>query len=137
MAEEVVATFSGPLDSFSVNLTLDNASASDVRAFGVSGRTAKFPVTWDTFGTYAGRPTLISTTGEDTEVVMVKFANFSPGLSVTFSGLDPDFTGDASSGVRILDLEGSRAIVFFADGTTGFGVFEPTDDATLRAVITK
>jgi hypothetical protein len=41
MAEEVVATFSGPLDSFSINIAIDNASNSDVREFGISGRTAR------------------------------------------------------------------------------------------------
>ena len=77
MAEEVVATFSGPLDSFSINLTIDNASNSDVREFGISGRTARFPVTWDSFGSLAGPVTATATNGVDTEVVMVHLSNFS------------------------------------------------------------
>jgi hypothetical protein len=36
MAEEVVATFPGPLDSFSTNLAIDNASNSDVREVGIT-----------------------------------------------------------------------------------------------------
>lgn len=83
MAEEVVATFSGPLDSFSTNLTLDNASNSDVQEFGISGRTAKFPVTWGSFGVLAGPVTATATDGVDTEVVMVHLSivsyNFSQG----------------------------------------------------------
>ena len=137
MAEEVVATFSGPLNSFSINLTCENATNSDVRAFGISSRTAKFPTTWDSFGGFSGPATVTSTEGLDTEVVLVRFANFGPGDTVTFSGIDPDFTGDTSSGVRVLDMSGSRAIVLFADGSTGFGEFEATEAGTLRAVITK
>jgi len=137
MAEEVVATFSGPLNSFSINLTLENATRSDVRAFGISTRTAKFPMTWDSFGVFSGPATVTSTAGIDTEVVMARFANFGPGDVVTFSGIDPDFTGDSSSGARVLDMSGSRAVVLFADGSTGFGEFDATDDGTLQAVITK
>jgi hypothetical protein len=137
MAEEVVGTFAGPLNSFSINLRLDNASRSQIRSFGISGRTAKFPVTWDDFGTFAGPATVLSTTGLDTEVVLVRFSGFDPGEQVAFTGIDPDFTGDTSSGVRVLDLSGARAYVLFSDGLTGFGEFEPTDGGTLRAVITK
>ena len=43
MAEEVVATFTGPLDSFSINLSVENASNADVRSFAISSLTAKFP----------------------------------------------------------------------------------------------
>ena len=137
MAEEVVATFSGPLSSFSINLTLENATRSDVRAFGISSRTAKFPATWDNFGAFSGPATVMSMAGLETEVVLVRFGNFGPGETVTFSGIDPDFTGDTSSGVRILDMSGSRAVVLFADGSTGFGEFQATDDGTLQAIITK
>ena len=137
MAEEVVATFAGPLDSFSINLTLDNATNSQVRTFGISGRTAKFPVTWDDFGFPTGPATVISTDGLDSEVVLVRFANFSSGQQESFNGIDPDFTGDVSAGVRILDISGSRALVLFADGTSGFGEFQPTDEGTLQAVISK
>ena len=137
MAEEVVATFSGPLDSFSINLTIDNASNSELREFGISGRTAKFPITWDSFGVLTGPAVVTTTDGEDTEVVIVHLANFVPGVQAQFNGIDPDFTGDSSSGVRVLDMEGSRAFALFSDGDSGFGEFEATDDGTLRAVITK
>jgi hypothetical protein len=137
MAEEVVATFLGPLDSFSINLTLENASKSAVRGFGISGRTAKFPIIWDSGGTFSGPATVMSTVGIDTEVVFVRFANFDPGDTLKFSGIDPDFHGDTSSGVRVLDISGSRAVVLFEDGATGFGEFKATDEGTLRAVITK
>ncbi len=137
MAEEVVATYSGPLNSFSINLTLENASNSVVRAFGISGRTAKFPITWDTFGTFSGPATVTSTVGTDTEVIFLRFSNFDPGDTLNFSGIDPDFTGDISSGVRVLDISGARAIALFADGSTGFGEFEATDEGILRAIITK
>lgn len=137
MADEVVATFSGPLNSYSINLSITNAANTDVRTFGISGRTAKFPITFDSMGSFSGRANLVSTAGIDTEVVLARFSNFGPGEMVTFSGVDPDFTGDSSSGVRVLDMSGSRAMVSFADGTTGFGEFEPTEDGTLRAVITR
>ncbi|MFE3323528.1 hypothetical protein [Streptomyces sp. NPDC059176] len=137
MAEEVVATFAGPLNSFSINLTLSNASGSDVRSVGISGRTAKFPVTWDSMGTFAGPATLSSTVGVDTEVVIANFTGFSPGEQVTFSGVDPDFTGSPSAGVRVLDLVGARAYAQFADGTTAFGEFEATTAGTIRAVMSK
>jgi hypothetical protein len=137
MAEEVVASFSGPLNSFSINLTLENASKSDVRAVGISSRTGKFPIIWDTFGVSSGPATVTSIQGIDTEVVLVRFANFGPGISVTFNGIDPDFNGDTSSGVRVLDISGSRVIVMFADGTTAFDEFQPTDSGALRAVVTK
>jgi hypothetical protein len=137
MAEEVVATFSGPLNSFSINLTLENASNSVVRAFGISGRTAKFPITWDTFGTFSGPASVTSKVGADTEVILLRFANFDPGDTLNFNGIDPDFTGDISSGVRVLDISGARSVVLFADGSTGFGEFDATDEGTLQAVITK
>jgi len=137
MAEEIVATFSGPLNSFSINLTLENASKSVVRSFGISGRTAKFPITWDSFGTFSGPAGVTSMVGVDTEVIFIRFSNFDPGEKVKFSGIDPDFTGDTSSGVRVLDMSGSRAIVLFADGSSGFGEFEATDKGTLQAIITK
>jgi hypothetical protein len=137
MAEEVVATFKGPLNSFSINLTVKNDSKSDIRMFGISGRTAKFPVTWDNFGAFAGPATLTSTVGLDTEVVVQRFSNFNPNETVDFNGIDPDFTGDLSSGVRVLDIEGSRAVVIFSDGESGFGEFEVNDNGELQAILTK
>jgi len=137
MAQELVATFDGPLDSFSINLSLQNASSGEVREVGVSTRTAKFPILFDTFGSYSGPATLVGTDGVDTEVVTARFANFSPDKAVKFVGMDPDFQGDVSSGVRVGDFAGSRMVVLFADGSTGFGEFQPTNDGKLRAVATK
>ena len=137
MAEEVVATFAGPLNSFSINLTISNASAADVVSVGISGRTAKFPVTWDDMGTFSGPATLTSTVGVDTEVVIANLSGFSAGETVSFTGIDPDFTGAPAAGVRVLDLAGARVFAQFADGTTGFGEFEATTAGTLRAVMSK
>lgn len=137
MAEEVVATFDGPLDSYSINLMVDNASRVEVLTFGISGRTAKFPITWDSVGEISGQATVVGTEGEDTEVFLTTFSGFGPGQNVKYSGMDPDFTGASSSGVRVLDMCGSRATVFFSDGTTGFGEFHPTNDGMLKAVITR
>lgn len=137
MAQELTAQFTGPLDSFSINLSLNNATKSDIRAFGISSRTAKFPMIWDSFGTPSGPATITSTNGVDTEVVMVRLQNFGPGETLDFNGIDPDFTGDASSGVRVLDIQGARAIAIFADGSTGFGVFDVDDGGALSAVMTK
>ena len=137
MAQELVATFEGPLDSFSINLNLQNASSGEVREVGVSTRTAKFPILFDTFGSYSGPATLVGTDGVDTEVVTARFANFSPDKAVKFVGMDPDFQGDVSSGVRVGDFAGSRMVVLFADGSTGFGEFPPTNDGKLRAAATK
>ena len=136
MAQELVATFDGPLDSFSINLHLQNASNSDVREFGISTRTAKFPVLFDTFGGYSGPATLVATDGVDTEVVTARFANFAPDKAVKFAGIDPDFQGDVSSGVRVGDFIGTRILVLFSNGATAFGEFEPTNDGKLRAVAT-
>ncbi len=136
VAEKAVATFAGPLNSFSINLTLENASKSEIREVGISGRTAKFPTTWDSFGAFTGPATLKSTAGLDSEVVLLSFANFAQGVKVKFSGVDPDFTGDVSSGVRVLDMAGMHAVALFADGTTAFGEFAVTDDQQLRAVLT-
>jgi len=136
MAEEVVATFSGPLNSFSINLKIENAANVDVRTFGISGRTSKFPVTWDSFGVFSGPATFVIANGLDTEVVLLHFANFNPDETVKFSGIDPDFTGDTSSGVRVLDILGARAYALFADGKSAFGEFVVKDD-TLQAVLTK
>ncbi|MEE9454530.1 MAG: hypothetical protein V3V13_09140 [Paracoccaceae bacterium] len=137
MAQELTATFSGPLDSFSINLALNNATRSDIRAFGISSRTAKFPIIWDSFGTASGPATVTSLNGVDTEVLMARLSNFGPGETLTFTGIDPDFTGDSSSGVRVLDMQGAHAIAIFSDGTTGFGVFDVDDNGTLTAVMTK
>lgn len=137
MADELVATFNGPFDSFSINLSLQNTSGGSIRSFGISGRTAKFPVTWDTIGSASGPATVLSTDGLDTEVVTIRFSNFDDGETVDFSGIDPDFTGSSSSGVRVLDIEGARAMVFFDDGTSAFAEFEATDEETLMAVLTK
>ncbi|WP_149181995.1 hypothetical protein [Streptomyces sp. TRM49041] len=137
MAQEVVATFAGPLGSFSVNLTINNGSSAQVQSVGISGRTAKFPVTWDSMGSFAGPATLTSTVGVNTEVVIANFSGFAPGEQVSFTGIDPDFTGAPSAGVRVLDLAGARAYALFSDGTTAFGEFEATTAGTLRAVMAK
>ena len=137
MAEEVVATFAGPLNSLAINLSITNSTAGAVLAVGLSGRTAKFPVTWDTFGGFGGPATLISVVGTDTEVVTARFNGFTSGETVTFTGIDPDFTGDVNSGVRVLDLEGAKFIAYFADGTSGFGVFAADDSGVLRATASK
>ena len=67
----------------------------------------------------------------------MRLSNFVPGDTLNFNGIDPDFTGDNSSGVRVPDISGARAVELSADGSTGFGEFEPTDEGTLQAVITK
>jgi len=123
MANQLRASFAAPLDSFSINLTLENQTKCDIVGFGISGRTSKFPITWDSFGVFGGPANVVSTVGVDTEVVFLRFQNFGPGDSVTFSGIDPDFTGDVSSGVRVGDIAGGRIVVLFSDGTTGFGEF--------------
>lgn len=137
MAEEVVATIPGPLNSFSFSLSVNNASTVQVRAFGISGRTAKFPVTIDSMGSFSGPATLLGVAGVDTEVVTVRLSGFGPGETIRFSGMDPDFTGDMSSGVRVGDMKGARFIAYFSDGRTGFGEFQPGTDGGMTAVATK
>ena len=137
MADEVVASFAGPLSSFGFNLSVTNSTPSEVRGFGISGRTARFPVTFDSMGTFSGPATLVSTTGVNTEVVFVRLSEFTTDEIVRFSGIDPDFTGDGSSGVRVFDLEGARFTALFDDGTTAFGEFCVKQDGTLKAVATK
>ncbi len=135
MANEVVATFPKPLDSFSINLRIENNTTTTVRAFGLSGRTAKFPITWDSTGSFSGSATITGITGLDTEVVFIRFSGFGQGETVSFSGIDPDFTGDVSSGVRVIDIVGSRSIVLFGDGSTGFGEYEVNGNGDLVAII--
>lgn len=137
MTDTVIATFEGPLDGFSINLSVLNSTTSDIRVFGISGGTAKFPLVWDSFGAYSGPATLGTTTGVDTEVVMVRFTGFSANETVRFTGIDPDFMNDNVSSVRVLDIMGAKAIALFADGTSAFAVFEPTIDGKLRAVLVK
>lgn len=137
MAEEVVASFAGPLNSFGINLSVTNASTLEVRSFGISGHTAKFPVVWDSVGVISGPATVLGTNGTDTEHFLTRFSGFAPGEAVKYTGIDPDFAGDTSSGVRVLDLTGCRAIVMFSNGTTGFGEFHPTDKGTLQAIISR
>lgn len=137
MADTVIATFDGPLDGFAINLTITNDADGEIRAFGISGRTARFPMTWDSFGAFSGPATLGTVTGVDTEVIMARFTNFGSGDTIRFTSVDPDFTGDNVSSVRVLDLEGCKTTVLFSDGTTAFGCFEVTTDAELRAVMVK
>jgi len=137
MADEVVASFAGPLNSFGFTLSVTNSTPVEVRGFGISGRTARFPTTFDSMGTFSGPATLVSTTGVDTEVVLVRLAGFTTDETIRFTGIDPDFTGDSSSGTRVFDLEGARFVALFADATTAFGEFRVKQDGTLKAVATK
>jgi hypothetical protein len=90
MAEEVVATFSGPLSAVvgpppvaGSELTVHNATSHNIKEFGISGRTAKFPVTWDEFPKPSGGPVGdVTIVGENTEVVMVRFQHFNPTETV-------------------------------------------------------
>ncbi len=136
MAQEVVATFPGPLSSFSINLQLDNSTKSFIRAVGISSQTAKFPAIWDSFGSPSGPVSVISTNGLDTQVVFLRFSGFAPGEKINFNGIDPDFVGDSSSGVHVGDLAGTRIVVVLPDLTARFGEFEATDSGELRAVVT-
>lgn len=144
MADLVVATFA-PLNATvpaaQLRVQNDSGLTLDVDRFGISGRTAKFPVTWDGFAV-AADPTqsVVSISGVGDEVVFVTLNNFDAGDFVTFT-VDADFTGDPNppspSVVRVLDISGARAMVVFSDNTTAFGVFEPAVDGSLRAVMLK
>ena len=128
------ATIAGPLDFSQINLTIENTGGADIVSFGISGRTAKFPITWDNFGTFSGPATLDSTVGVDTEVVIHEFSNFGPGDSVSFNVIDADFTGAPSSAVRVGDIAGSQAMMKLSDGTTLFGEFRPNGSGSLHVV---
>lgn len=150
MADEVVATFSGPLNSVvgsapgGSTLTVRNATNENIREFGISGRTAKFPIRWDVFPEPRGSAVgTVAITGVNTEVVMVTFPDFNPGETVEFKDpatsveIDADLARDPISNVKVLDLEGARAVAVLASGATAFGEFEATANGTLRAVLTK
>ncbi|WP_163835285.1 hypothetical protein [Spartinivicinus ruber] len=134
---EVIAKFPNALDSYAIDLQIENMSNFHIRSFGLSSLTARFPVTWDSVGSFNGPATLVKTTGLDTNVVFFKFSGFSNGETVKFKGMDPDFTGDISSGVHNIDIEGSTAIVQLSNGETLFGKFEVDHKGDLTAILTK
>ncbi len=122
-AESVTATFPGPLDSFSINLTIVNGSSESIVSFVLDGQRETDAITWDSMGSFSGPATLEMLNGEDTEVVVAIFSGFDPGEAVSFTGIDPDFTGDPSSGVTIGDIAGLRSAVETA-GLAGDDVYE-------------
>jgi len=134
MAHDVIASFGGPLSGFAIELSVVNTSGIEVKAFGISGRTARFPITFDSMGMFSGPATLTGVSGVNTEVIIAHLNGFTPDETVRFEGIDPDFTGDNSSGVRVFDLEGCRFLVIYADGSNGSGEFAIDDEGTLRAV---
>ncbi|MBM3242384.1 hypothetical protein FJZ31_39495 [Candidatus Poribacteria bacterium] len=100
----------GPLDSYSINLTIVNNTEKPLRAFVLSGKRHPFePLIWDNIGAFSGPATLTSVTGEDTEVVVFKFSGFEPGESVSFSGMDPDFPSQPS--VMVGEIAGTISLV--------------------------
>lgn len=135
----VMATISGPLSSTDVVLTIENDGSEDVAAFGISGRTSRFPVTWDNFSGFSSLPTgsatRTNTVGVDSEVVLVEFSGFIPGESVVFDRIEGDFTGDPNSGVRVGDIAGSQAMVRLSNGITFTGEFRPDGNGSLVAEI--
>lgn len=131
---KVTAIFSKPMNSTANKITIVNKTNRDIRGFGLSGRVTKYPITWDSFGGASGPVTVTSTKGVDTNDVYIKFSGFDPGEKVSF-GLDADFTGDKSSGVRVRDLRGVRAIAQLDNGKFLFGEFKKDSHGNLSAVL--
>jgi hypothetical protein len=152
MANEVVATFAAPLNrnlngsAFANSLTIANAANATLDSFGISGRTARFPVTWSRFDGFVANPgsavALQNTVGVGSEVVHVTFAGFDPTESASFTQIDADFTNEPQppdSVVEVLDLEGARAVAILVGGASATGEFEVAivgGNAVLRAVLT-
>ena len=63
MTEKVIASFPGYLLSTSVNLSIENATSWEIVGFGLSARTSKFPIVWDTVGYFSGGADVIKTEG--------------------------------------------------------------------------
>ena len=114
---QILAGFPGPLDSYSINLMIINNTNQPIWLFTLNGRYAHHgPLIWDSMGTFAGPATLRHLKGVDTQSVMAVFSGFDPGETVTFTGIDPDFIGDPSSGVRVGEIAGSLSFA------RGFGL---------------
>ena len=136
MAEEFILSFAGSGEDTARACKLYNGTNAVIRNVGISARTAKFPITWDYFEAMDGSATLLHTEGLDTEVIFFYFANFNAGEVVYFNAIDPDFSGDNNSWVQVGAIAGSRVIVVYEDGTSGFGELQ-IDKGTLQAVISK
>ena len=133
--------FEGFADSYARKCIFSNETGTLATIIGLSSRTAQFPVTWSNFGQIEGAddsntPSLEKMDGKDTEVIQFYFSYFFSGSKVIFNGIDPDFTGDTNSGVKVEALVGSRVTVFFQDGYQGFGEFQ-ISDGKLQAVVTR
>ncbi|MGD9546848.1 MAG: hypothetical protein AB7V45_04770 [Candidatus Krumholzibacteriia bacterium] len=133
-------TFPGPATSFAINLTIVNNAPVDIDAWGIDGASANDGhIIWDTFGAFSGPATLTSTTGIDTERVIAFFSGFSPGESVTFSGIDPDILGNPSFGVTVGGIANSRTgarghgqtfySTFVSDGVNTYAIIGPSASA--------
>ena len=141
MANEFIASFEGPLDSFNPNFKLHNGSDQEIGTVAFSGKTAQFPITWDRIGemkdSNVGDPTkpfLAGTRGEDEEIVYMYFYGFKPGETLYFSGGDLDFTGDPSSVVPVGAIEGTKVLILLANGYPYTGEFK-VDQRRMQAVI--
>ncbi len=107
----LVGGFPGSLESFAIDLAFVNNTTATIDQLIVSGRRAN--VVWDSFGTQEVTGVTASLDGEDTDTVRIRLGGFGPGKTLSFIGIDPDLTGEPSSGVTVGGLDR-----VFVSGTT-------------------
>jgi hypothetical protein len=132
--ETVIATFPGPLDSYSIDLTILNNTSGELTSFTLDGQREVDPITWDDMGSFSGPATLEALEGVDTEVVVATFSGFESGEAIGFSGIDPDFTGDPSSGVTVGDLAGILSEVVTTVGP-GEAIYEIVGNDVVATIV--
>lgn len=129
-APNVNAYFDGPIDSFSINLTIENLATSTVDIVSVllDGSTANaFPILWDSPGFVINPPgATASFAGVDTQMLTINIADtpdgLNPGEALGLVGMDPD--GDPGpAGVSVGELAGVRMVFTFRGGGTLEGFF--------------
>ncbi len=118
--------FPGPLNSYHVDLRIDNGSSFSIEMIVIDGSVVTpTPIIWDSFGTFGGPATLMALVGEDTPTVTATFVAFDPGESCSFDTLDPDFPNQPN--VAVVQLVGVACTVF-ADGYSAEGEFAVEGD---------
>jgi hypothetical protein len=125
--------FPGPADSFAINLNIRNDTSRDISLIVVAGKRGsqcvnRGGIVWDSFGSFSG-PASATVSGEDSTTVVIRLTGFSPGETISFSGIDPDCADDPSAGITVGGIAGSLALAF--GGGIGFDRFESDGSNTI------
>jgi len=120
----LVGSTSGPDSSYSINFDFGNTGPTSIQSLSIDGSTAAVgTVVWDSIGSIGGTANVSSSSGEDTSIMSFLFSSFGVGDTFSLGGIDPDLSGDASSGVTIGDLIGTTISAMFSDQSTVIGTF--------------